>query len=157
MESFGTTFVGVYFLWLWDATRCFSMAILHYGYAFFTCGCSELEHLIANNVERHTLFLNDPMWMSIHDVATVYTFVFIHAHANTHTYTYIYTCMHAYMHTNIHDMTWHDMPCRAIAWHDKTWHDIAWHYMTWYYIALHYITFHYSTFHYIALHCIHIQ
>ena len=85
------------------------MAILHYGYAFFTCGCSELEHLIANNVERHTLFLNDPMWMSIHDVATVYTFVFIHAHANTHTYTYIYiyiyTCMHAYMHTNIHDMT----------------------------------------------------
>ena len=83
------------------------MAILHYGYAFFTCGCSELEHLIANNVERHTLFLNDPMWMSIHDVATVYTFVFIHTHANTHThiYIYIYICMHAYMHTNIHDMT----------------------------------------------------
>lgn len=68
---------------------------------FLTCGCSELELLIANNVERHTLFLNDPMWMNIHDVATVYTYVFIHTHANTHTHIYIHarthTCIQTYM------------------------------------------------------------
>ena len=125
---------------------------------FLTCGCSELELLIANNVERHTLFLNDPMWMNIHDVATVYTYVFIHTHANTHTHTYIYIYMHARIHAykhTWHDMTWQDMTCHDMTRHDMTFHDITWHDIT-----LHYITLPFITVHSITLHCIayiHIQ
>ena len=113
---------------------------------FLTCGCSELELLIANNVERHTLFLNDPMWMNIHDVATVYTYVFIHTHA--------------YMHTNIHDMTWHDKTWHDMTCHDMTRHDMTFHDITWHDITLHYITLPFITVHSITLHCIayiHIQ